>query len=284
MAKKSVMREGQAVSSSSRWWNVIGRTLAVGFIIVGALLLFRSHVSTSTASTGSPKTTTSTNLSQRSLPLIPESQWGKWYKGNVGQSFPTTKSPFMQGQMIIVPNYVSIRVDSIARNWTPQPWQASPPGSGGQDNAAGKEVILVRFTIKNLSNVSLTYSDGYFSLVRANGHEQRVAELNDLTGDQYGCFGQTSPWLHPGATVHTFVPFLVNPGEKPGQFVLTWRTVDPTKTTQNGTETLPVYQNIARIPINLSALATPGASVTFVHNATFTVTTAEVYSTSVFVN
>lgn len=287
MSKKSTMREGQTVSSSSRWWNVVGRTLAVGFIIVGALLLFQSHGGTSTASNSSPKVTTSINLSQKSLPLIPESQWGKWYKGDQGESFPTTKSPFVQGQTIIVPNYISIRVDSVTRNWTPQPWQASPPGAGGQDNAAGKEVILVRFTIKNLSSVPLPYSDGYFSLVRASGHEQRVAELNELTGDQYGSFGQTSPWLHPGAMVHTFVPFLVNPGEKPEQFVLSWRMVDPTKThtvsTSHGTETLPSYQNIARIPINLSASAAPGSSATFVKNATFTVTTSDVYSTSSFV-
>lgn len=185
----------------------------------------------------------------------------------------------MAGQTIIVPNYVSVRVDSVERKWTPQPWQVSPYPSGFQDDATGKEVILVRFTIQNLSKTPIMYLDDYFSLVRANGREQRVATLNELTGDQYGGFAQT-PWLKPGALVHTFVPFLVSPGEQPQQFMLTWRPIDPTKSIQVGRETLPAYMNIARIPIVLTASIVPGSTVTFVSNTTFKVTAADVYSAS----
>ncbi len=279
MPKKSATRGVQSAFSSSKRWEGFGRTLAVGFLIAGALLLFLSHARTSTGSSAKI-TVPARPASQKIGPLVPESQWGRWHKGDLGQTFPTTTHSLVPGQTITVPNFVSIRVDSVDRNWTPQPWQLSPSASGYQDDAAGKEVILVRFTIENLSKTPVMYSDSYFSLMRANGHEQRVAELNELTGDQYGSFGHTSPWLEPGALVHTFVPFLVNPGEQPKQFVLTWKTIDPTKSSQSGTERLPSYLHIARIPIALSASTTPGSSVTFVPDATFTVTTADVYSTS----
>lgn len=281
MPKKSATRRIQSAFSSSKRWEGFGSVLAVGILIAGAFLLFLGHARTSTGS--SAKITLPVHhASQKSGSLVPESEWGMWYKGDLGQTFPTIIAPFVSGQTVTVPNYVSIRVDSVSRNWTPQPWQVSPPGAGGQDDAAGKEVILVRFTIQNLSTTPVMYLDSYFSLVRANGHEQRVAELDELTGDQYGGFGNTL-WLEPGAIVHTFVPFLVNPGEQAQQFVLNWKTIGPTKTSSNGQESIPSYLNIARIPIALStsiAPGTPGSSVTFVPDTTFTVIATDVYSTS----
>lgn len=278
MSKQSAASGGQDAFPSSKRGAGMSSILAVGLLLIGALLLFQRHARTSIG--GVPTITVPVrHTSQQIGPLVPESQWGRWYKGDLGQAFPSTTHPFASGQTIIVPNYVSIRVDSVERNWTPQPWQVSAYPAGYQDDATGKEVILVRFTIQNLSKTPVMYLNSYFSLVRATGHEQRVAALDELTGDQYGSFGQT-PWLEPGAMVHTFVPFLVNRGEQPQQFVLTWKTIDPTKSIRNGNETLPSYLNIARIPIALSASTAPGSSVTFVPDTTFTVTAADVYSTT----
>ena len=219
--------------------------------------------------------------------LIEEPEWGYWHKSQLGQPFPTVQHLYEIGQTITVPHNVSISVDNVERNWTPQPWQAVSNSVGYQDDAIGKEILLVRFTITNLSNTPIGYSDSSFSLVRANRHEQHVAALAELPGTQYGSFGQTSPWLQPGATMHTFVPFLVNPGEQPQRFVLSWRTIDPTRfttvTAKNGKKiNMPVYINVARIPISLvapSSKATSVSAVTFAPDMTFTVANADVYST-----
>jgi hypothetical protein len=288
--KEIVKGKRQSTFSLSKWWEGFARTLAISFLIVGALLLFWGQMHP-TAMASSRKA--SIPLQPASRRNTPESEWGRWHKGDQGQTFPTTVHSFVSGQTIIVPNYISIRVDGVDRNWTPQPWQMPPSSSGGQDDATGKEVILVRFTIQNLSNTPVPYSDSYFSLVRANGHEQRVAALDELSGDQYGSFGQTNPWLEPGAIVHTFVPFLVNPGEQPKQFVVSWRTLDLTKTTtassSKGTIRLPPYVNVARVAIALNALTAQATSAaptvsaitaTFVPGATFTVSSSNVYSTT----
>ncbi|HLG62574.1 MAG TPA: hypothetical protein VKY19_11615 [Ktedonosporobacter sp.] len=269
---------------SSKRWKRLGYTLGFGLLVVGGFLLLIGNLSANAASQSA-----SAPSSQKIGPLIPESEWGMWHKGNVAQSFPTTQRPYTIGQTVTVPNYVSIRVDGVDRNWTPQPWQVPPSPVGFQDDAKGKEVILVRFTLTNLSNAPVLYSDHYFSLVRANGHEQRVATLAELTGDQYGSFGRTTPWLLPGATTHTFVPFLVNPGEKPQQFVLSWQVVDHTQqpivSANSPKGTMPFYANIARIPILLSfppmsrTQASAASSITFVSDTKFTITGANVYST-----
>ncbi|MDQ2715271.1 MAG: DUF4352 domain-containing protein [Chloroflexota bacterium] len=278
--KLATKREYNAFFSAKRREGV-GCALAVSLLIAGALLLFFSHTYTNIGS--SARFTIPARLaSQKGGTLVPESEWGMWHTGDLGQTFPTLTHPFVLGQTITVPNDVFIRVDSVDRNWTPHPWQVSPFGAGYQDDATGKEVILVRFTIKNLGKSPVMYSDSYFSLVRANGHEQRVADRDELTGDHYGSFGQATPWLEPGTMKHTFVPFLVNPGEKPEQFVFSWRKAS-LASSQNGTEILPSPLNIARIPIALSASPAPGtssSSVTFVPDTTFTVTGVNVYSTS----
>jgi len=285
----------------SKRWERLGRAIGLSVLAVGILLLLLGNLLATAASQANATSyATPTPASQHSGvhapvgsvgPLVEESEWGMWHKGDVAQSFPTRQHPYSIGQTISVPNYVSIRVDSVDRNWTPQPWQASPFPVGFQDDAHGKEVILVRFTITNLSHTTMNYSDHYFSLGRANGHEQRVAALAELTGDQYGSFGRPTPWLLPGVTVHTFVPLLVNPGEQPRQFVLSWQTIDPTHVTTvtatNGKEIVtPAYVKVARIPIALSAPFSQGSqtppvsSVTFVPDTTFKVADADVYSTT----
>lgn len=206
MSTKPTNRGLRRTYSLSKRWELVGRILGLSLLVIGIFLFLIGKVSANAASQNSA-------VSQLASTLIPESGWEMWHKGYIGQSFPTTLHPYEVGQTVTVPKNVSIRVDSVARNWTPQPWQVSPYPVGYQDDAKGKEVILVRFTITNLSEVPLGYTDHYFSLVRANGHEQRIATLAELTSDQYGSFDQTSPWLEPGATVHTFVPFLVNPGD-----------------------------------------------------------------------
>lgn len=134
----------------------------------------------------------------------------------------------------------------------------------------------------------MMYSDLYFSLVRANGREQRVAALNELPGDQYGSFGAT-PWLLPGVTKHTFVPFLVNPGEQPKEFVFYRYTVQypAQSTTSKAPVGKPHWTGIARIPFALSAAhpgvaspASTAANITFAPVGTFVVTSGAVYSPS----
>lgn len=230
------------------------------------------------------------------LPNYTESQWGKWTSYDVGKwKFPTVQVPFSMGQKVVFPNQIAIQIDEVDRNWQPQAWQVSPNAHSRQDDTTNKEVILVRFTVTNLSSMPMGYNDQYFSLIRNNGHEQRVADLDDLTGDQYGAFDDTNPWLTPGATKHSFVPFIVNKGEQHLIFVYYDYKVDwtqnsgpqyiqvpgSTKMIPNAT---PNYVGIARIPFTLSSISpstTQVASptvITFSSDSTFTVSGSNVYS------
>lgn len=222
-------------------------------------------------------------------PLIGEKSWGLWNQRDVGYTFPTTQQPFSMGETVDVSHEVEIRVDQVDRNWQPQAWQQAPSPAGGQDDATGKEVILVRFTITNLSQTPLDYYFDSFSLIRAGGHEQRVATLNDLTPDQFGPFGSGVGWLQPGVTKHTFVPFLVNPGEQPRAFVFSLHHYEPltasASTPVGATSKGGVAQKYVPDARIVVALPTPGsaqpaatAQVTFTPNATFAVTTSDVYS------
>jgi len=252
------------------------RVIALALFAAGFFMLSRGGMAHSTPA--------SQANSSRLLSLIGEQEWGMWHAWQLNVSFPTTQAAFRAGQTITVPNYVSIRVDGVDRNWQPQPWQQSPAPVGGQDDASGKEVILVHFTLTNLSTEPIGYSDQFFSLVRANGHEQRVAALAELGGDQYGSFGHTSPWLFPGASAHTFVPFLVNPGEQPRFFVFYWSQLKPNTQTsgKNPRGIKPLSSGVARITFALTGLQVPqvtaAASVSFVPNTTFTVRSTDVYS------
>jgi hypothetical protein len=219
-------------------------------------------------------------------PLNPESSWGMWHKSDIGLKFPATQTAYSIGDTVTVSKYLSFRVDSIDRNWAPQPWQESP-APYYQDDSRGKEVILVRFTITNLSTTPVRYSDHYFSLVRANGREQRVALLNDLTGDEYGSFGHTNPWIPPGVTVHSFVPFLVNPKEVPHFFNLYWYRYDITPTNDPRKQGLGNSQSnavgVAKISVTLSSpgnghLPTSTGNESFASDINFTVTSSDVYS------
>ncbi len=258
-------------------WRKLLRVIAIALFAAGLFMLSRGGgmVHSTPASQAN---------SSRLLSLIGEQGWGMWRARQLNASFPTTRTAFRVGQTITVPGYVSIRVDGVDRNWQPQPWQQSPAPVGGQDDVSGKEVILVHFTLTNLSTEPIGYSDQYFSLVRANGHEQRVAALAELTGDQYGSFGHTSPWLFPGASAHTFVPFLVNPGEQPRLFVFYWSHLKPNTqiSSKNPRGTKPLSSGVARVAIALTGLqasqATTAGSVTFVPNTTFTVRSTDVYS------
>lgn len=250
---------------------------AVALFAAGLLMLSRGGTTTHSA-------TATQAQSSHMLPLIGEQEWGMWHPGQRNTSFPTTRTSFRVGQIITVPGAVSIRVDSIDRNWQPQPWQRSPFPVGGQDDASGKEVILVHFTLTNLNSEPIGYSDQYFSLVRANGHEQRVAALAELTGDQYGSFGHTSPWLFPGATAHTFVPFLVNSGEQPRLFVFYWAHLKPNTATASRPSRgyTPIVIGVARVAVALTgpqaAQATTTSTVTFAPDSTFTVRSTDIYS------
>jgi len=254
----------RSISSILKQWKLPGLIFGLSLLVAVALLLMENLPIDVVSQPGT--------IHQQSSSLVEEAQWGMWYKGNITQSFPTTLHPYTMGQTITVPGYVSIRVDGITRHWTARSWHISPYLIFKKDDATGKEVILVHFTLTNLKHIPIGYSDRYFSLVRANGREQRVARLAELTASRYGCFGHMSPWLSPGATVHTFVPFLVNPGERPLQFVLSWQTLDAP------------YARIARIPIVLSTFPSSVVHrldrhlVKFVPDAIFTVDNADVYS------
>ena len=227
---------------------------------------------------------------------IPETQWGKWGKGDLGMKFPTIKSPFLMGQKVIIPNQIAIQVDEIDRNWQPQSWQVSPRASAIQDAVGtNQEVIMVRFTVTNLSSTSLGYSNLYFSLIRSNKHEQRVGELNTLTSDQYGAFGDTNPWLNPGVTKHSMVPFIVNKGEQNLSFVyyvynVEWiqnsgpQFIQPQGSTHSVPNQTPKFVDIARVSFTLSpsssSTASPNSSgvKVFSPDATFTVQRTDIYS------
>ena len=253
------------------------RLTGVGMVIFGLSLML---IGQTQAHSGSAP-------AQRKLPIFGESTWGKWHKEDIGTRFPTMISSFSVGETIVVQRDTSIRVDSIDRNWSPAgPWQTQPTQPGGQDDARGKEIILIRFTITNLSAIPLNYSDAYFSLIRSDGREQRVAALAELTSEQYGSFGQTTPWLMPGVSAHSFVPFLVNPGERALSFVfyrfdLQW--------TQSGApqgksvQTPPNVVGIARVVVNLTnpqASAQASQPRIVMPNGTYVVSASDVYSPS----
>src|SRR5450432_3378601 len=66
-------------------------------------------------------------------PLTEEPEWGMWHKEDAALSFPTRQQSYSMGQTITVPKVLSIRVDGIDRQWTPQSWQLSPSPVGYQD-------------------------------------------------------------------------------------------------------------------------------------------------------
>lgn len=257
-----------------------------GVVVLALVGIFHSALPVSAANPG------------KAAPVsnIPESQWGKWKSSDIGRAFPTVKIPFSMGQKIIVPNQIAIQVDEVDQNWQPQAWQVSPHASSIQDAVGGnQEVILIRFTITNLSSTPLGYSSLYFSLVRSNGDEQRIADLNALTSDQYGAFGDTNPWLKPGVTKHSMVPFVVNKGEQNLTFVYYVYNVDwiensgppliPVKGSKHKVPNqTPKFVDIARVPVTFSlkaptTLPTASGEVRgFVPSTTFTVQSADVYS------
>jgi len=81
--------------------------------------------------------------------------------------------------------------------------------------ASGGEIAA-----RPMSNNRQVEYDGdnfFFTLQRAGQPEQRVAVLSVLPPTSYGSMGKV-PWLLPGESMDTFVPFLIKPGAAPESF------------------------------------------------------------------
>lgn len=125
---------------------------------------------------------------------------------------------FYLGDSVTLPDGLELTVTKVERDWQPP---AAVSGSFGRyadgDNPAGREVMLVWFTGTNHSATPIGFTDSAFTLTRAGRPEQRVARLASLPSSAYGDQG-IQPWLLPGESKTTFVPFLVNQGEVPTAF------------------------------------------------------------------
>lgn len=147
---------------------------------------------------------------------------GFWNKSDVAfymkREAITDSRTFYMGDSITLPDGLELTVTKIERNWQPP---AAVSNSFGRyadgDNPAGREVMLVWFTGTNHGTTPIGFTDSAFTLTRAGRPEQRVARLASLPPSAYGDQG-VQPWLLPGESKTTFVPFLVNHGEVPTVF------------------------------------------------------------------
>jgi hypothetical protein len=82
-------------------------------------------------------------------------------------------------------------------------------------------------------------NDSMFTLQMPGVPEQRIAHLSTLLPSSYGDKG-VEPWLLPGQSMTTFVPFLINPGAKPISFQYYIATFSSPSSTQ-----LPVLTRLS---------------------------------------
>lgn len=119
---------------------------------------------------------------------------------------------FYIGDVITMPDGLKLKVTSVQRNWQPPAVVTNTFGREQDgDNPAGYEVVLVWFRAMNAGTSPIVYNDSEFTLVALGEHELRIAQLASLLPTAYGDKG-VEPWLLPGETKETFVPFLVTPG------------------------------------------------------------------------
>lgn len=177
----------------------------------------------------------------------------------------TDRRAFYFGDTVTMPNGLALKVLSVERNWQPLAAVAATYGNEPDgDNPAGREIILVWFQATNTSTAPIVYSSSMFSLLRTNMPEQRVAVLASLLPTSYGDYG-VEPWLLPGQSKTTFVPFLVTIGEQPVSFQY---YVPPSMPAQRQPQSLPTL-------VRLSVLLRPpsGRSVgSFVFQGDETIT------------
>jgi hypothetical protein len=170
------------------------------------------------------------------------------------------------GNAIIMPNGLKIQVTNIQRNWQPSlAIQDSLGRIHDGDNPTGKEIILVWFKASDVGNAPIGFLLASFSLAVQGRAEQRVANLEVIPPQSFGSMNN-SPWLLPGQSMTTFVPFLVTPSAKLGSFKYYIFPVP-----QKGSNALP-----QRLSINLSAppVSSPDANaagISFVGDKTITV-------------
>jgi hypothetical protein len=176
------------------------------------------------------------------------------------------------GDTVQMANDLSLQVTQVERNWEPAAAVASSYGRNHDgDDPEGREIILVWFTATNHGTTAIAYNDSQWTLLRPGKSEQRVARLASLLPTAYGDDG-VEPWLLPGESKSTFVPFLVTPGEA----VTSFQYYMPQPQAANATK--PVGQTtratLARLSVQLraplAALAT-ARSVVFTGDITITV-------------
>ena len=125
---------------------------------------------------------------------------------------------FYLNDTVIMPNGLELQVQQVQRNWqAPAVVTASYGKNHDGDDPTGHEVILVWFHAKNVGKTPIVYNDSMFTLQMPGAVEQRVAHLSTLLPLSYGDKG-IEPWLLPGQSMTTFVPFLVSPGAVPISF------------------------------------------------------------------
>lgn len=204
-------------------------------------------------------------------------------KGNTGQYWNMPEAAFAikrqvnvdnrnfyLGDAVTMPDGLRLQVLRVERNWQPTAAVSQSYGSDHDgDNPTGRETILVWFTATNVGSSSLGYSDSVFTLQRAGRPEQRVAHLASLLSSDYGSRGEV-PWLWPGQSMTTFVPFLITPGEAPISFQYYSSPTQPAVSkAQAATLPTPI---LSRLSVQLRSPATrPATSFTFVSSQTITV-------------
>lgn len=150
------------------------------------------------------------------------SKGGYWNKPDTAfymkRTAITDSRTFFLGDTVTLPSGLELTISRVERNWQPPAVVSASFGRYADgDNPAGREILLVWFTGTNRGTGPIGFSDNAFTLTRAGRPEQRVAQLASLPPSAYGDQG-VQPWLLPGESKTTFVPFLVNPGEVPTSF------------------------------------------------------------------
>jgi hypothetical protein len=162
----------------------------------------------------------------------------------------TDPRPFTIGDTVTMPNGLQLRVTRVERNWQPSSAQATFGKTPDTDNPAGREIIRVWFTAADVGQDPVAFNNFFFTLQRAGRPEQRVAVLSVLPPTSYGSMGKV-PWLLPGESTETYVPFLINPGEAPESFQYYYYA--------------PSHKVIDRLSVELKASSQPAAQTANVY-------------------
>lgn len=118
---------------------------------------------------------------------------------------------FYIGDAVIMPNGLKLQVTRLQHNWQPTSAVAATYGRiKDGDDPSGREVLAVWFQATDVGTSPIVYNDSFFTLQVAGKAEQRVAHISSLLRTAYGDHG-ANPWLLPGQSTTTFVPFLVTP-------------------------------------------------------------------------